>query len=120
MIGYIYCLRDIINNKIFYVGSTKRKNLQLRFEEHIKTSKNSLLPYYIYMKDIGIENVNIELLDQIETHKRKKILEYEGNWQEKYKDTILNIHIHETSFKKADRLLVREKKREIWISTLKK
>lgn len=64
--GYIvYSIKNIINNK-YYIGKTT-KDLNLRFQQHIKNAKNQINRYlYDAMNRYGYENFICEILDDAE------------------------------------------------------
>ena len=73
--GKVYKLFDKRNNKILYVGSTKTP-LSRRFTSHLYLAKRCIIQYPIYVKirDMGVENVGIKLLEitTIETLRQRE------------------------------------------------
>ena len=64
---YIYCITNVINNKI-YVGKTTQ-SIEERFKEHCQDSQRTKCekrPLYDAMNKYGIENFIIECLEEIE------------------------------------------------------
>jgi len=55
----VYCIKNLITNKIIYIGSTTQR-LRQRFQAHSCHKKNKLL--YEEIKSYGKENFSIELL----------------------------------------------------------
>lgn len=70
MIGNIYKITDIINNKV-YIGQTKR-DIMRRYSDHISHAFTSKRPndlscsLYIAMRKYGIQNFVPELIETIE------------------------------------------------------
>ena len=64
---YIYKITNKINNKI-YIGQTSHLSIQERFSEHIRDSKKERCekkPLYDAMNKYGIENFEIEEIEQV-------------------------------------------------------
>lgn len=79
IMGYIYCITNLINSKR-YVGKTTNTPEE-RFQEHCKDSKKRKYekrPLYSAMNKYGIENFKIEELEYIEDD--SKLSEREIYW----------------------------------------
>ena len=77
--GYIYKIYNDFNNKV-YIGQTK-KSIELRFKQHINSSKESNYCLHKAMREIGIEHFFIE---QIEECKESDLNEREEYWIKEY------------------------------------
>ena len=66
MNGYIYIIKNDINNKV-YIGKTLLPTIEERFKEHLKESireRSKNRPLYNAMNKYGIEHFYIELLEE--------------------------------------------------------
>ena len=90
MIGNIYKITDIINNKV-YIGQTKR-DIMRRYSDHISHAFTSKRPndlscsLYIAMRKYGIQNFVPELIETIEGSP-KEIDKKEKEWISYYDST---------------------------------
>lgn len=85
--GHIYKLINK-HDDLVYIGSTEI-GLHLRFEVHKQYSKNSETKLYKHMRNIGVENFSIQLLEEIKMCNPKSLKEIEGEYIKKY-DSINN------------------------------
>lgn len=90
MIGNIYKITDITNNKV-YIGQTKREIMK-RYSDHISHAFVSKRPndlscaLYIAMREHGVQNFIPELLETIDGNP-KEIDEKERKWISYYDST---------------------------------
>ena len=77
--GKIYCIRNTLDNKIVYVGSTTRP-LSERMAEHRKATRlrPNIMKITTMMKDRGAENFAIELLADFPCQRREQLAAEEG------------------------------------------
>lgn len=86
----IYKITNKINKKI-YIGKTIR-DLNVRWQEHIRDSKNSNTPLYLAMRKYGLNNFSIEIIkDNIKTIE-------ELNKLEQYYIKLYNSTSHENGY----------------------
>ena len=79
--GKIYCIRNNFDNDI-YVGHTTQ-TLSKRMEKHrrdCKTSKSQSRKLYLKMRELGIENFYIELLEKYPCNDIEELRAKEGEW----------------------------------------
>lgn len=90
--GKVY--RLVHNNKMIYIGSTTN-TLEVRFDYHKKSSEdinyNSNL--YKYIRENGIDNISIELIENYICNSRDELNAKEAEYIEKNFDQILNQNI---------------------------
>jgi hypothetical protein len=85
MIGKIYAIYH--DGEIVVVGSTKR-TLKQRWGGYKKKVKN---PEYksnthVTMREYGIDNYEMELLEEVEVENKYQLEEIEGGWQSMFKE----------------------------------
>lgn len=71
MIYRIYKITNLINGKI-YIGQT-RKTLKERFDKHASARGKSSLPLYVDMKNFGVYNFKIELIEIAKNPKQREL-----------------------------------------------
>ena len=80
--GKIYCIRNWLDDDI-YVGSTTQalsKRMD-RHRSHARTdSKKSNYKLYQKMKEVGIEQFYIELIEKYECNSKEELFKKEGEW----------------------------------------
>jgi group I intron endonuclease len=74
MRGYIYCIRNLVNDKI-YIGQTV-KSLKERFNQHIYDSKRLNYPIYRAFKKYNIENFIIECIEHKDMDDKKELKQW--------------------------------------------
>ena len=83
MKGFIYCIRNSINQKI-YIGKTT-KTLEERWKIHIRDSKKineEIRPLYRAFNKYGIDKFHIELIEECDI---SILSEREIYWRDYYK-----------------------------------
>lgn len=60
--AFIYKITNLINNKC-YIGKTER-TINERWKEHLKKSKSLDLPLYRALNKYGIDNFQIEQIEE--------------------------------------------------------
>ena len=80
--GKIYCIRNSVDDDI-YVGSTTQalsKRMDIH-RSHARTeSKKSNYKLYQKMKEVGIEQFYIELIEKYECNSKEELFKKEGEW----------------------------------------
>ena len=79
--GRIYCIRNNINDDV-YVGSTTQP-LSKRMAEHRSRVKNNTKSHYLFyqkMKELGIENFYIELVEECSCENLEQLRKKEGEY----------------------------------------
>lgn len=87
MIGYIYCIRNSINNKL-YVGKTT-DSLVIRFKEHCKACNKRNLearPLYRAMRKYGKDKFSIHLIEEVDVELLSERESYWINQLDTYKN----------------------------------
>lgn len=69
--AYIYKITNLINNKV-YIGQTSF-SLSKRWQEHIKDSERFDRPLYRAFHKYGIENFNIELIEETDSPNEREV-----------------------------------------------
>ena len=84
MKGYIYKFENKVNGKI-YVGQTTRK-VKIRYNEHLRASEKELdqLPIHRAIKKYGIENFIFEIICEIESNCKEKLVDKLNNLEINY------------------------------------
>ena len=89
-IGFVY---KIINTKIedFYIGSTR--NTVRRFTDHkrncrLEKNRNYNIPFYCHLREIGIENTSLYILETINSINKIELLKRERYWIEELKPSL--------------------------------
>lgn len=83
MKGYIYKITCLVNGKV-YIGLTTT-SIEQRWKGHIRDSKRSTKHLYASMRKYGIENFNIEQLDEADDF--EKLGELERHYIKEYNST---------------------------------
>ena len=93
MIGRIYAIYH--DGEIVVVGSTKR-TLETRWDEYEREVNNqrSDSNTYTMMREHGINNYKMELLEEVEVENKCEMFAIEGMWQEMFED--LGIKLYNT------------------------
>lgn len=71
MIGFIYVIKNHINNKL-YIGQTTRI-IEIRWKEHIRHSKYDDLIIYRAIRKYGVQNFYIEKLEEVIYNKQEEL-----------------------------------------------
>lgn len=94
MNGYIYIIKNDINDKV-YIGKTLLSSIQERFKEHIKDSKRrdkEHRPLYNAMNKYGIEHFSIEQLEKCDasilSDREKYWINYYSSYSKGYNATL--------------------------------
>ncbi len=88
MIHYIYCYHNKINNKE-YVGQTnnlinrKKQHIQDSIHQHVGHEKAYLQPIHCAIRQYGIENFEISILEIIDTQDWNEVNQKESQWIKK-------------------------------------
>ena len=89
-IGFVY---KIINtkNEEFYIGSTR--NTVRRFTDHkskchLEKDRNYNTPFYCHLREIGIENTSLYILETINSINKIELLKRERYWIEELKPSL--------------------------------
>jgi excinuclease UvrABC nuclease subunit len=61
ILGYVYIISDTKNNQCLYIGSSH--NIKKRLNKHFSDLNKNKNELYIYINNLGIENINIKILD---------------------------------------------------------
>jgi hypothetical protein len=61
IIGYVYIISDTKNNQYLYIGSSH--NIKNRLNKHFSDLNKNKNELYNYINILGIENINIKILD---------------------------------------------------------
>lgn len=86
MNGYIYIIKNDINNKV-YIGKTLLPTIEERFKEHLKESireRSKNRPLYNAMNKYGIEHFYIELLEECDINILSQQEQYWINFYSSY------------------------------------
>ena len=92
MKGFIYKITNRVNNKV-YIGQT-RFTIEHRFKQHIKNfnTEHRKQPLYSAFAKYGIENFNIEVLEEVEfdqlNQREKYWIAYYNSFKEGYNATL--------------------------------
>lgn len=90
MIGYIYKITNLINNKV-YIGQTSR-TIQERWEQHIRDSQKLKYSLYLAINKYGINNFVIEQIEEcpISLLNEKEIywIKYYNSYKEGYNENL--------------------------------
>ena len=88
MLGYIYKIKNDINNKV-YIGKTTKATIKERFEEHLndyKKRQEEHRPLYTAMKKYGTEHFYIEEIEKVDICKLEEREKYWINYYNSYKN----------------------------------
>lgn len=88
MLGYIYKIKNDINNKV-YIGKTTKATIKERFEEHLndyKKRQEEHRPLYTAMKKYGAEHFYIEEIEKVDIYKLEEREKYWINYYDSYKN----------------------------------
>lgn len=80
--GYIYIIRNIINDKV-YIGQTK-KSIEHRWSDHYKSYKINDYLLYRAMRKHGIENFYVEEIERCENNSLNEREKYWINYYDSY------------------------------------
>ena len=89
--AYIYKITNCINQKV-YIGKTEF-SIEKRFKEHCRDAfrnKNKKRPLYAAMRKYGVENFNIELIEETDQPEEREIywIEYYRSFKTGYNATL--------------------------------
>lgn len=79
--GKVYVIRNVVNDKV-YVGSTTQI-LSKRFHKHkhqINCQRHKNYPLYVAMREIGVENFYIELIENFPCNSKEELHAREGHY----------------------------------------
>lgn len=86
-IGYVYNLKNEINNEIIYIGSTidiKRRFNHHKSDTYNKNSKCYHYKIYKYIREIGFENISINKEEMLIYTDRTELFKLEDTYIKKY------------------------------------
>jgi hypothetical protein len=87
--GKVYAIYNKITGKLVYIGSTCQK-LCRRFGGHCYKSTIQNSNFYQEMKEFGVENFYIELIENFPCNSKEELLAREGHYFRLNKDILLN------------------------------
>lgn len=88
--GKIYKLINKLNNEMIYIGSTIN-TLKKRFQAHKTTfKKKKIFKIYQYINELGIDNIDIQLIENYPCNNKIELLQREEYYICLYKELIMN------------------------------
>jgi hypothetical protein len=84
----VYSITDLSNHEILYIGSTTNFNNRKwshKTDAYQQNTRYYLLPIYIKIRDVGLENIDIKPIEEINCLTKIDLLSRERYWIEFYK-----------------------------------